>query len=82
MCLKRVKGASAPRDETMVSMERNNKGRSKEGDAAELNISTTVWAEDMYIIYVWIKMMIQKLNYSAGGSIYKENKSCDGPGWA
>jgi hypothetical protein len=37
VCSKRVEGADAPRDETMVSMERNDERRSKEGDAAELN---------------------------------------------
>jgi hypothetical protein len=36
VCLKR-EGADAPRDETIVSIERNDEGRLKEGDAAELN---------------------------------------------
>ena len=46
MCSKRVEGVGAPRDETMVSMERNNEGRSKEGegDAAELNTSLPLGA--------------------------------------
>jgi hypothetical protein len=40
---KRVEGAGAPRDETMVSMERNER-RSKEGDAAGLNTSLLLGA--------------------------------------
>jgi len=39
VCSKRVKGVSAPQDETIVSIKRNDKGRSKEGNAAELNTS-------------------------------------------
>jgi hypothetical protein len=38
---KRVEGVGAPQDQTMVSIERNDEGRSKEGkgDTAELNTS-------------------------------------------
>jgi hypothetical protein len=39
VCSKRVEGAGVPQDETMVSIERNDERRSKEGDAAELNTS-------------------------------------------
>jgi hypothetical protein len=46
VCLKRVEGASAPQDETMVSIKRNDKGRSKEGegDVVELNTSLLLGA--------------------------------------
>jgi hypothetical protein len=43
VCSKRVEGAGAPQDETMVLMERNE-GRSKEGDAAGLNTSLLLGA--------------------------------------
>jgi len=43
VCSKRVEGASA-QDETMVSIERNDEGRSKEGDAVELNTSLSLGA--------------------------------------
>jgi hypothetical protein len=40
------KGAGAPQDQTMVSIERNDEGRSKEGkgDTAELNRSLPLGA--------------------------------------
>ena len=46
MCSKRVEGAGALQDETMVLIERNNEGRLKEGegDAAELNTSLLLGA--------------------------------------
>jgi hypothetical protein len=44
VCSKRVEGAGAPRDETMVLIKRNDEGRSKEGDVAELNTSLLLGA--------------------------------------
>jgi hypothetical protein len=44
VCSKRVEGAGPPRDETMVSIERNDEGRSKDGNAAELNTSLPLGA--------------------------------------
>jgi hypothetical protein len=43
VCSKRVKGVSAPQDETIVLIKRNE-GRSKEGDAARLNTSLLLGA--------------------------------------
>jgi hypothetical protein len=46
VCSKRVEGVGALQDQTMVSIERNDEGRSKEGegDAAELNTSLPLGA--------------------------------------
>jgi hypothetical protein len=49
VCSKRVEGAGAPRDETMVLIERNER-RSKEGDAAGLNTSLLLRARgDLFV---------------------------------
>ena len=44
MCSKRVEGAGAPWGETRLLMERYDEGRSKEGDAVELNTSLPLGA--------------------------------------
>ena len=53
MCSKRAEGASAPQDETVVSIERNDEGRSKEGDAAGLNTSLPLGASEEEMTYLW-----------------------------
>jgi hypothetical protein len=46
VCSKRVEGAGAPQDQTIVSIKRNDEGTPKEGEgnAAELNTSLLLGA--------------------------------------
>jgi hypothetical protein len=61
VCSKRVEGASALQDETVVSIERNDEGRSKEGDAAGLNTSLPLGASEQEVTHLWQGLILAVL---------------------